>query len=171
MLGVDGFVRWQTVIPGRDPWFGSDGEGETLVYPGDRFRVLGPLASVRLKLERNALEDLALLDSFTGRVGAEALRAQVAQRYNGTAVKDWRAQRPNLADGDPSEWTNADIDDAMPKDERFGERLDAGAWARVRAYAFELYMRTRGLERVFCAKFDHHHGQRCLFRCRFGEIA
>lgn len=37
--------------------------------------------------------------------------------------------------------------------------------------AGELYVRMRGLEQVFCAKFDHHHGKRCIFRCRFGEIA
>lgn len=143
MLGVDGFVRWLTVSPGADPWFGFEGGGETLVYPGERFGVSGPLASVRLKLERNALEDLALLDSFSNRVGPEALRAQVAQRYNGTAVKDWRAPRPKLADGDPAEWNNTDIDEAIPKDERFGEKLDAGAWARVRAYAMELVKEGR----------------------------
>ena len=33
MFGVDGFVRWQTTQPGRDPWFRFEGGGETLVYP------------------------------------------------------------------------------------------------------------------------------------------
>ncbi|MBI4893242.1 MAG: DUF4091 domain-containing protein [Acidobacteria bacterium] len=138
MLGVDGFVRWLTVAPGADPWFQFQGGGETLVYPGERFGISGPLASVRLKLERNALEDLALLETYSASKGAAALRAEVARRYNGTEVKDWHAPRPRLADGDPSEWTNADIGEAMPKDARFDEKLDAGAWARVRAYVMEL---------------------------------
>jgi hypothetical protein len=143
MLGVDGFVRWQTVIPGPEPWFELGGGGETLVYPGDRFGIAAPLPSVRLKLQRNALQDLALLDSLRQRIGAGRLRAEAARRYNGTSPADWRAPRPKLADGNPEEWTNADIDDAMPKDARFDAKLDAGAWERVRSYVLESFKEGR----------------------------
>ena len=37
VTGVQGFVRWLTVVPGPDPWDGLEGGGETLVYPGERF--------------------------------------------------------------------------------------------------------------------------------------
>lgn len=137
ILGVDGFVRWQTVMPGPDPWFQFGGGGETLVYPGDRFGIAAPLPSVRLKLQRNALQDLALLASLKSRVSLESLRAEAARRFNGTTPADWRAPRPKLADSNPEEWTNTDIDEAIPKDERFEGRLDAAAWDRVRSYLLE----------------------------------
>jgi len=62
----------------------------------------------------------------------------------------------------------------------FGSAFSAQVWTALWSYflapplgmlaAAELYIRTRGLHRVFCAKFDHHNHQRCIFRCRFGEI-
>ena len=36
--------------------------------------------------------------------------------------------------------------------------------------AAELYVRRRGLHRVFCAKMHHHNSQRCIFRCNFGSL-
>jgi hypothetical protein len=138
MLGVSGFVRWQTVGTGADPWFASDGGGEAMVYPGDRFGLKGPVATVRLKLERNAVQDLTLLDTFAKTRGGDQLRAEAARRFNSTSVEEWHAPRPPLADTNPEEWSNADIDDAMPKNEKFTSKLDAAAWQRVRDYLLEL---------------------------------
>lgn len=143
ILGVDGFVRWQTVMPGADPWFQSDGGGETLVYPGDRFGVEAPLPSLRLKLQRNALQDLALLDSFQSRLAPAVLRSEAARRFNGTAVGAWRSARPKLADSSPEDWSNVTIDEATPKDPRFDEKLDAAAWERVRAYVVSVAKEVR----------------------------
>lgn len=143
MLGADGFVRWQTVMPGTDPWFRFGLGGETLVYPGDRFGRAEPLPSIRLKLQRNALQDLALLDAMQAHRDGKELRAEAARRYNQTAVGDWRAARPAIAETSPEAWTNADIDDALPKDPRFDERLDAAAWSRVREYALKLAKEVR----------------------------
>jgi hypothetical protein len=143
VLGVDGFVRWQTVIPSHDPWFMSNGESETLVYPGDRFGINAPLPSVRLKLQRNALQDLALLDSFKARVAPAALRTEAAKRFNGTPLDAWRSPRPKLADTNPEEWTNVTIDEATPKDPRFEDLLDAAAWNRVRGYVLSLAKEAR----------------------------
>ena len=36
--------------------------------------------------------------------------------------------------------------------------------------AAEVYVRTRGLKSVLCAKFDHSGLVRCIFNCRFGEL-
>lgn len=33
-----------------------------------------------------------------------------------------------------------------------------------------LYTQWRGAHRVFCAKLHHHNQQRCIFRCRYGEL-
>ncbi len=143
ILGVDGFVRWQTVIPGPDPWFKFSGGGETLVYPGDRFGINAPLPSIRLKIQRNALQDLALLDSFKTRIAPAALRAEAAKRFNGTTVDAWRSLRPKMADANPEDWTNVTIDEAIPKDPRFEDKLDAAAWSRVRGYVLTLAKEAR----------------------------
>jgi len=37
--------------------------------------------------------------------------------------------------------------------------------------AAELFVRRRGLAGVFCAKLHHVGTSRCIFRCRFGELA
>ena len=36
--------------------------------------------------------------------------------------------------------------------------------------AAEVYIRTRGYKKVFCAKFDHSGIARCIFDCRFDEL-
>jgi aquaporin Z len=36
--------------------------------------------------------------------------------------------------------------------------------------AADLYVRTRGLRGVFCAKLHHHSSARCIFNCHFEEI-
>jgi aquaporin Z len=37
--------------------------------------------------------------------------------------------------------------------------------------AAEAYLRTTGIHRVFCAKLHHHTNARCIFNCRFDELA
>lgn len=136
LMGVGGFVRWQTVEPGPDPWFHLTGGSETLVYPGDRFGIAAPLPSIRLKLERNALQDLALLNAARARIPIDRLRDQAAQRFNGTTVDEWWTPRPPLADTNPEDWSNATVEDAMPRSPKFAN-IEPGAWDRVRAYVLE----------------------------------
>jgi aquaporin Z len=59
--------------------------------------------------------------------------------------------------------------------------LPAGTWATLWIYltapplgmllAAEWYVRRRGLVEVFCAKLHHDTSQRCIFRCRYAELA
>lgn len=37
--------------------------------------------------------------------------------------------------------------------------------------AAELFVRTRGLQAVFCAKLHHHTAARCIFHCRYADLA
>jgi hypothetical protein len=136
LFGIGGFVRWQTVDPGEDPWFHFAGGGETLVYPGDRFGIAGPLASVRLKIQRNAVQDITLLNSFGGRRPLDTLREEAAQRFNGAKIDEWWGARPTFADTDPDDWSNATIDDATSATAKFAN-IDPGAWKRVRSYVME----------------------------------
>lgn len=136
ITGSQGFVRWQTVDPGSDPWYSLDGGGETLVYPGDRFGVAAPLASVRLKLQRNVMQDLALLQAKATLGNARnAVQTEVVRRFNDTSLADWHNTRPALASTPVLEWTNQAIDDALePFNKRF-RNIDAASWFRVREYA------------------------------------
>ena len=62
----------------------------------------------------------------------------------------------------------------------FASAFNAWLWQGIWIYftapplamlaAGEIYLRTAGAERVFCAKLHHANGQRCIFRCRFGEL-
>ena len=138
MWGIDGYIHWLTVATGSDPWFRFDGGVTALVYPGERFGIDVPIPSIRLKIQRNCVQDLALLDSFVKVKPVESLKAELARRYNNTSPADWWNPRPPLADTPPHEWTNADIDEApRPKDHLF-EKLDAAAWQNVRRFILEL---------------------------------
>jgi hypothetical protein len=143
LWGVDGFVRWLTTAPGDDPWFRFEGGGEALVYPGERFGIEAPIPSIRLKIERNAVQDVTLLDAIAKTRGIDALRREAAEKFNHTALEEWRARRPALANTNPEDWTNADIDDAMPKNPKFDRDLDAGAWDRVHAWLMGLAREVR----------------------------
>jgi len=135
--GIDGFVHWQTTEAGSDPWFQFEGGTEALVYPGDRFGIAGPIPSVRLKLQRNAVQDVTLLNSFGKVQSLDRLRAGAARRFNDTGLDEWRSPRPALADRNPEEVSNADYEDALPEKPKVA-KLDCAAWARVRAYVLEL---------------------------------
>jgi len=98
LWGIDGYVHWLTVSPGEDPWFRFDGGGTALAYSGERFGAAGPIPSIRLKIQRNAVQDLTLLDSFKTRRPVAELRAEAARRFNGSRPEEWWNPRPPMAD-------------------------------------------------------------------------
>ncbi|MGJ5813970.1 hypothetical protein [Paludibaculum fermentans] len=134
--GTDGFVHWLATAPGPDPWFHFEGGGETLIYPGDRFGINEPIPSIRLKIQRNAVQDVTLLNEFAKTKPIDQLRTEAARRFNGTEMKDWRSPRPAYADKDPLDRTNADV--GPERSPKFDAGLDSGAWQRVREYVLEL---------------------------------
>jgi hypothetical protein len=136
MQGVQGFVRWETTQPGPDPWFRFAGGTENLVYPGDRFGIAGPVSSIRLKLERNAVQDVTLLDARARKGDTGSLKTGVANAFNQTVPQDWWIPRPALADTNPESWSNADIEDATRVSPKFDKLLDAAAWQRLRSYIY-----------------------------------
>lgn len=138
LWGVDGFVHWQTVEPGEDPWFHFQGGGTALVYPGDRFGLKEPIPSIRLKIQRNCLQDLALLDALKSRGPLEALKADAARRYNNSTLDSWWNPRPALADLPPSEWSGSAIDDASTATTKMLAVIEPGAWSNVHEYVMQL---------------------------------
>lgn len=138
LWGVDGFVHWLTVEPGADPWFHFGGGGTTLVYPGERFGLSQPIPSIRLKIQRNALQDLALLDSLKDRRPLGDLKAEAARRFNGSTLDDWWNPRPAVANLPPPEWTDPALNEAEARTSRMLEEIQPEAWSRVHHFAMQL---------------------------------
>ena len=138
LWGVDGFVHWLAVDPGQDPWFRLVDGTTTLVYPGDRFGREEPIPSIRLKIQRNCLQDLALLDSLRNRHPLEALKSEAAKRYNNSRLENWWNPRPPFADQPAFEWTNTGIGEATSRTSKMLESIRPDAWADVHAYVMQL---------------------------------
>jgi len=138
LWGIDGYVHWLTVSPGADPWFQFDGGGTALAYSGERFGIGEPIPSVRLKIQRNAVQDLALLDGFKNRRPIAELRGEAARRFNGSRPQDWWNPRPALADRPASEWTNGQIDAATSSTRKMLEKTRADAWQNVHEFVMQL---------------------------------
>jgi hypothetical protein len=107
------------------------------VYPGERFGVAGPLASIRLKLQRNCLQDLALLEQASKTSDRGVIQEEVVRRFNRTRLVDWRNARPALLAKPVLEWNNPDIGDALKPYEAKFSALEPGAWLRVHEYALD----------------------------------
>lgn len=138
ILGVDGFVRWLAVSPGPDPWHSlKDGGTETLVYSGDRFGLAGPVPSIRLKLQRNAVQDLDLLEIEAKQGSRAAIQEQVVHLFDNTKVSQWRHAPSPPPPGTPLDWNNTDLGDAIkPYDAQF-PKLQPDDWQRVHDFAME----------------------------------
>ena len=138
MWGVGGFVDWLVTGAGPDPWFHFNGGATALVYPGDRFGIAGPIPSVRLKIQRNATEELTLLAEFAKRKPLDELKAEAARRYNHTAPAQWWNPRPALADQPPYEWAGTELEEVTKPAMKPLEHIEPDAWARVRQYVMQL---------------------------------
>ena len=124
--------------PGGDPWFRSDGGGVTLVYPGERFGVEEPIPSIRLKLQRNCVQDITLLDSFKSARPIDSLRDEAARRYNGSRLQDWWPPKPAAVDLPGEELTNSLLADNLQQLDHLAAQVDARSWTRVRSWILEL---------------------------------
>ena len=135
MRGFKGYCRWLTFGPCADPWFKSTGGGTALVYPGDKFGYEKPLPSVRLKLERNSLQDLALLNNGT-KNGSDQTRKEVAAILD-SKPGDWWNPKAKSRDIPVIEWSNASIrnDSLQPVYER--KSFNGERWLKVRKHAIE----------------------------------
>lgn len=62
----------------------------------------------------------------------------------------------------------------------FGSAIVGNVWTSLWIYfvappiamllAAEIYVRVKGLKKVYCAKFYHYGAARCIFNCRFDEL-
>jgi hypothetical protein len=137
-----GFVHWLAVSPGEDPWFDFTGGDTTLVYSGERFGLAEPIPSIRLKIQRNAVQELTLLDSFKQRHSLQRLKAEAIARFNHSTPDEWWNPTPAFVTEPPYDWTNAEMDAAGEHTQKLFRHIDAAAWSRVRQYVIELCRET-----------------------------
>jgi len=79
-----GFCAWNATGGGNaEPYFfDCDGCPTVVVYPGERFGIAGPVPSVRLKVLRNGIQDIDLIDRAAKAAGSiEALREELIGTY------------------------------------------------------------------------------------------
>ena len=139
MLGIDGWVHWLTTSAGRDPWFQYEGGDTALVYPGDRFGIDEPIPGIRLKLQRNVLQDLALAQALTKSAGEETVKAGIAQRYNQSKPSDWWMNRPPMADRPVLDLNNGDWGpETMKIARRMRMEIGAGDWKPAHDFILQL---------------------------------
>jgi hypothetical protein len=131
-------VHWQTVDQGSDPWYRFNGGGTALAYSGHRFGIDGPIPSLRLKIQRNSVQDIALFKTLEAKTPGDQLKAEVTSRYDQTAPAEWWTPRPALADRPPWEWTNSSIDEAMKVVSKRTRTPESRAWSNVRAWVMTL---------------------------------
>jgi len=138
MWGLDGYIHWLVTKPADDPWFASDGAATGLIYPGDKFGLDQPLPCVRLKIQRNMLQDLAMLEQMVGKAGpdgSKAVRATVAKLAGDSKPADWWNPDAPIKKLDPWQWSNATLGDAGTKPVYLRKKLDGRWWLAVRDYA------------------------------------
>ena len=138
MWGATGYVRWLTVSPGEDPWFRFEGGDTVLAYPGERFGVTGPIASARLKVQRNAVQDLTLLESLGMGKEKDALRTEASRRFNGARLEEWWPPRPAIAESPAHELSNATIGDNAEPFHQLERGVSARSWLDVRRWILDL---------------------------------
>lgn len=147
LMGLDGYTRWLSVDGlSRVPL--KDYNGDTCqVYSGEQFGIDGPIPSIRLKLERNILQDVALLKAAERKAKEETergeeFRGRVAEIFGLRLADLWRPDS-QLKRQQPWEWSNASFagntgaglfDRTTPD----GDLID-----RVRHFAFDAYASMR----------------------------
>jgi hypothetical protein len=138
IYGVSGFERWLTVIPGPHPFQAlSDGGTTTLVYSGERFGIEGPIPSIRLKLQRNTIQDLDLLDAEAKRGDRETIQGQVVNLFDNTKLSEWKHSPSPPPPGEPANWTGTELDHAGKPYEAQFPTPQPDAWQRVHAFALK----------------------------------
>ena len=101
------FVRWLAVSPGPHPFEAlSNGGTETLAYSGEQFGIEGPIPSIRLKLQRNTVQDLDLLEEEAKRGSREAIQEKVVGLFDNTKLAQWKHSPAPPPAGKPIDWTN-----------------------------------------------------------------
>jgi hypothetical protein len=100
--GLGGFCLWLTTGPDEDPWFDCRGNATASLYPGKRFGIAGPIPSIRLKVQRNGIQDIDLFSALQSPGLFDRIRA-------GMGIALWTDPPPVARATDPSFWDSANL--------------------------------------------------------------
>lgn len=125
---------WLTTNVGKDPWTENDGCATGLVYPGMRFGIAGPIPSVRMKVMRNAMQDVNLLQALVeSGLDKEKVKKDVCPQV---PIKLWWSDPPRaMLEEPPMEWTGAKLARPVEPDEQRFAPTGATWWQTIRDYA------------------------------------
>ncbi len=131
--GVGGHCEWLTVRPGPDPWLNCDGAETGMIYPGERFGIAGPIPSARLKIQRNAVQDVNLIDARARAEGRlEEVRSAMGES---TPVTLWQDPPPVVLAEPPENWDSINLSATQDDNMARHAGLDALWWAPIRRAA------------------------------------
>jgi hypothetical protein len=127
--GFGGYERWLTTGVRGDPWLASDGAMLAWFYPGEKFGIAGPIPTVRLKVQRNAVQDINLMDRIADAKG-ESYRAACIESI---PIRLWRKPSRAMLEKPPHEWNpSVDVPARHEPDEQRVQSVDPQWWVPVR---------------------------------------
>jgi hypothetical protein len=131
--GISGHCEWLTTAPGDDPWAACTGAETGMLYPGERFGIAGPIPSVRLKLQRNAVQDINLIHARAA--AADRLDETRAALARAADIALWATPPPTARERPPEEWDSRNLSGGQDDTMADHAGLDPLWWAAVRSAA------------------------------------
>jgi len=104
--GFTGYCAWNTNNPGPDPWFDCNGCKLGLWFPGERFGIPGPIPSIRLKIQRNGIQDIDLLEQG---MQAETLSDYKAELRRTVKIPTWDEPPKAARVLPPEDWDSQNL--------------------------------------------------------------
>ena len=128
--GFGGFERWLTTGVPDHPWLASDGAPLAWFYPGERFGIEGPIPTIRLKIQRNAVQDINLMNMVAQARGEDAYKAEIAKAI---PIRLWKEPSQAMLDKEPYDW-DPDVDVPMghEPDEQRLQAVEPQWWLPIR---------------------------------------
>ena len=133
--GVHGFCAWLTVSPGKDPWFACDGAATGSMYPGERFGISGPIPSIRLKVQRNGIQDVDLIDQAARQAGR--LKETRGEITGSVPIALWEKPPSGALELPPEDWDNHNLATEIEPGTLPMEEIDPMWWAAIRDVAYK----------------------------------
>jgi hypothetical protein len=127
---LHGNCQWLTVRPGPDPWFDCDGASTGSVYPGARFGIEGPIPSTRMKIARNGIQDMDLLDRRAREAGAaDRIRGELAKTV---PIPVWDKPPRAALELPPEDWDGHNLKAEHEPVHEEKKELDASWYQQIR---------------------------------------
>jgi hypothetical protein len=132
--GLHGFAHWEVTKPGEDPWFDSNGAKIGTFYPGERFGITGPIPSIRLKVMRNGIQDIDLLEKSLQDSGRkEEVIADLEKAIN---IELWEKAPAVVSTLPPDDWDNHNMARSHEPSDLDAADIEGEWWMLIRNLAF-----------------------------------